>query len=46
VFVAELYLVTHRDLVQTARVCAVVDFLHCADAMGRAAMNLRRSADC
>ena len=28
VFVAELYLVTHRDLVRTARVRAVVDFLH------------------
>jgi DNA-binding transcriptional LysR family regulator len=27
VFVAELYLVTHRDLAQTARVRAVIDFL-------------------
>ena len=28
VFVAELYLVTHRDLARTARVRAVIDFLH------------------
>ena len=28
VFVAELYLVTHRDLVRTARVRAVIDFFH------------------
>src|SRR5262245_11205760 len=28
VFVAELYLVTHRDLAQTARVRAVLDFLY------------------
>ena len=28
VFVAELYLVTHRDLARTARVRAVIDFFH------------------
>ena len=28
VFVAELYLVTHRDLTRTARVRAVIDFFH------------------
>jgi DNA-binding transcriptional LysR family regulator len=28
VFVTELYLVTHRDLAQTARVRAVIDFLY------------------
>jgi DNA-binding transcriptional LysR family regulator len=28
VFVADLYLVTHRDLARTARVRAVIDFLH------------------
>ena len=28
VFIAELYLVTHRDLVRTARVRAVIDFFH------------------
>ena len=27
VFVADLYLVTHRDLARTARVRAVIDFL-------------------